>query len=145
MSLDTGMGGDYTSRSRTVGVPTTSEQQSDELESRSERTSLSGRNVSMIKKQFVKSRGVTKLTFELPADLEADAVSLLADFNDWNPVPFSQLKSGKWKLVQEVEPGRGYEFRYKVIHGDHEHYFNDPDADGVNANDQGTENAVVQA
>lgn len=101
----------------------------------------------MIKKQFVKSRQVTKLTFELPADLEADAVYLLADFNDWTPVPFDHLKSGKWKLVQEVQPERGYEFRYKLVHGDHEHYFNDPDADadGMIPNDQGTENGVLKA
>jgi hypothetical protein len=99
----------------------------------------------MIKKQFVKSRKCTKLTFELPADLDADAVYLLADFNGWEPVAFEQLKSGKWKLVQEVEPEKGYQFRYRVVHGDHEHYFNDPDADGVVPNDQGTENAVLQA
>lgn len=99
----------------------------------------------MIKKQTVKSRNVTKLTFTLPADLEADEVHLLADFTDWEPAPFEQLKNGSWKLVQEVEPGRGYEFRYRVVHGDHEHYFNDPEADGVVPNDQGSENAVVQA
>lgn len=99
----------------------------------------------MIKKQHVKSRNVMKLTFELPADLEGDSVQLLADFNDWNPVEFKQQKSGKWKLVQEVEPGQSYQFRYQIQHGDHQHYLNDPEADHTVPNDQGTENAVIQA
>lgn len=99
----------------------------------------------MIKKQTVKSRNVTKITFELPADLEGDAVHLLADFNDWNPVEFKHQKNGKWKLVQEVEPGQSYQFRYRVQHGDHQHFMNDPEADGTVANDQGTENAVINA
>ena len=99
----------------------------------------------MIKKQFVKSRNVTKVTFELPADLEADAVHLLADFNSWQPVAFEKLKNGKWKLVQEVEPGGNYQFRYMLDHKDHHHFMNDPEADRTVPNDQGTENAVIDA
>ena len=99
----------------------------------------------MIKKQFVKSRNVTKITFELPDDLEADGVNLLADFNGWQPIAFEQLKSGKWKLVQEVEPGGTYQFRYMVEHGDHHHFMNDPEADQIVSNDQGTENAVISS
>jgi hypothetical protein len=99
----------------------------------------------MIKKQFVKSRKLTKLTFELPADLEADAVHLLADFNGWQPVAFDKLKNGKWQLVQEVEPGSSYEFRYMLDHAGHHHFMNDPEADRTVANDRGTENAVIDA
>ena len=99
----------------------------------------------MIKKQFVKSRKVTKVVFTLPSDLEADAVYLLAEFNGWQPQEFEHLKNGSWKLVQEVEPEQSYQFRYRVVHGDHEHYFNDPEADDVVPNDQGTENAVLRA
>ena len=96
----------------------------------------------MIKKQHVKSRNVTKLTFELPADLEADAVHLLADFNSWQPVAFEKLKNGKWKLVQEVTEG-SYQFRYMIDHEGHHHFMNDPEADDTVPNDRGTENAVV--
>ena len=96
----------------------------------------------MIKKQKVKSRNTTKVTFELPSDLEADAVHLLADFNGWQPVAFEKLKNGKWKLVQEVSAG-DYQFRYMVDHEGHHHFMNDPEADRTVPNDQGTENAVV--
>ena len=99
----------------------------------------------MIKKQFVKSRNVTKVTFELPADVDADAAFLIADFTGWQPVAFDQLKSGKWKLVQEVEPESAYQFRYKVVQDGGEAYLNDPEADAYVANDKGTENAVLHA
>ncbi|UCH25748.1 MAG: isoamylase early set domain-containing protein [Trueperaceae bacterium] len=99
----------------------------------------------MIKKQFVKSRKVTKVTFELPADVEADAVQLIADWSDWQPVPFDHLKSGKWKLVQELEPEQDYQFRYRVVSGSEDQYLNDPEADYTVPNDRGTENAVLRA
>lgn len=97
----------------------------------------------MIKKQFVKSRNVTKVTFELPADFEADAVHLLADFNDWTPARFKRLKNGKWQLVQELAPQSRYEFRYLIEQGGQRRWMNDPEADATVANDQGSENAVL--
>jgi hypothetical protein len=97
----------------------------------------------MIKKQHVKSRNVCKLTFELPEDIGADEVQLLAEFNGWQPVPFERLKSGKWKLVQEAEPGRDYEFRYRLLKGGHERYLNDEGADRTVTVAHGVENAVI--
>jgi 1,4-alpha-glucan branching enzyme len=99
----------------------------------------------MIKKQFVKSRNVTKVTFELPADFEADAVHLLADFNDWQPEAFNKLKNGKWQLVKEITPEARYEFRYMVEQNGERQWLNDPDADATVPNDQGTENAVLHS
>ena len=99
----------------------------------------------MIKKQFVKSRNTTKVTFELGSDVEAEAVHLIADYNSWSPVAFEQLKSGKWKLTQEVEPGQNYEFRYVLEQDGNYEFINDPEADYTVPNDQGTENAVLQA
>jgi hypothetical protein len=99
----------------------------------------------MIKKQFVKSRKVTKVTFQLPAEVEADQVQLLADFTDWSPVAFDQLKNGSWKLVQEVEPEQAYQFRYRVVQGGGDSWINDPEADYTVPNDRGTENAVLTA
>ena len=75
----------------------------------------------MIKKQYVKSRNVTKITFELPAQIAAEQVELVADFNSWEPIAFDRLKNGKWKLVQEVAPEQHYQFRYRLVQngGDH--------------------------
>lgn len=97
----------------------------------------------MIKKARLKSRPVCKLTFELATDVQADDLHLIADFTDWQPIPFSRLKSGKWKLQQEVTPGREYQFRYRINRDGHTHYENDEQADRLVPNSFGTLNAVV--
>ena len=45
----------------------------------------------MLKKQYVKSRKIAKITFELgqteiPEELEAEYVTLVGEFNDWDQV-----------------------------------------------------------
>lgn len=98
----------------------------------------------MIKKQALKSRPVCKLAFELPASVEADAVELLADFNNWRGEPFTRLKNGTWKLTQEVTPDQSYQFRYRLVQDGYSAYLNDEAADGYVRNDFGTENAIVR-
>ncbi len=97
----------------------------------------------MIHKKTLKSRPAVKITFEIEADVEADDLQLVADFTDWAPVPFTHLKSGKWKLAHEVTPGQDYQFRYRVVRGNDVLYMNDRHADGYVANQYGTENAVL--
>jgi hypothetical protein len=99
----------------------------------------------MIKKQVVKSKKITKLTFELPKTFEAEELQLLAEFNDWQAVPFEKLKNGKWKLIQEVEMDKRYQFRYRGVNKGDVFYLNDEDADELVPNDQGTTNAVVHS
>jgi hypothetical protein len=97
----------------------------------------------MITKQYVKSRKITKVTFAHPADVDADAIELVADVHAWRPVPFRRLRDGRWKLVEELEPGAAMQFRYRVSRGDRVAWWNDGDADAHVPNDQGSENAVV--
>jgi len=99
----------------------------------------------MIKKRYVKSRNVTKIVFEHPASVQADAIELIADRHGWTPLAFDRLRNGKWKLVQELEPGAAMQFRYRVHRGGGVDYWNDADADGLVPNDHGSENAVVAA
>jgi hypothetical protein len=111
---------------------------------RRERAPFLGRDApTMIKKQYVKTRKVTKITFEHPADVDAEAIDLIADRHDWRPVAFDRLKSGRWKLVQELEPGAAMQFRYRVHRDGGVEYWDDRDADAFVPNDQGTENGVV--
>lgn len=98
----------------------------------------------MIKKQTLKSRPVCKLTFELSSEIEADTLELLGDWTDWQPAEFKKLKSGKWKLVQEVAPGAEYQFRYRATSGGQESWLNDAFADGFIENDFGTANGIVR-
>lgn len=97
----------------------------------------------MITKTYVKSRKVTKITFAHPADVDADAIELVADAHAWRPVPFRRLRDGRWKLVHELRPGTSMQFRYRVSRGDAVDWWNDADADAQVPNDHGGENALI--
>lgn len=97
----------------------------------------------MITKKFVKKSQHYKVTFELPADTEADEVYLLADFTGWEEVPLERQKNGKWKLTCELAPDSSYQFRYRILRGGCEEYQNDPTADGVTVNPLGSENSLI--
>ena len=94
-----------------------------------------------IKKQFIKSKPVCKVTFSIEAK-EANVASVVGDFNNWNPAEgeLSKLKNGTFKGLFEVPKDATYEFKY-VVDGA---FLNDPEADGYVYNDfSGTENSVV--
>jgi hypothetical protein len=97
----------------------------------------------MIKKQHVKSRNVCKVNFELGTEVEADEVFLISEVNGWQPVAFEKQKNGKWKLTQEFEPGRDYQFRYMMVRGGERSFENDDQADGHVPNEHGSENGLI--
>ncbi|MBO0322781.1 isoamylase early set domain-containing protein [Muricauda sp. CAU 1633] len=95
-----------------------------------------------IKKQYLKSKPVCKVTFTVPAE-EADKVAVVGDFNNWNPKgsTLKKLKNGTFKGTFELPNENSYEFRY-LIDGA---YTNDEEADRFQWNDYaGTENAVLE-
>ncbi len=103
----------------------------------------------MLKKQYVKSRDVCKVTFELPKGewpegIEVESVSLAGEFNDWDPstAPMKRGKGGVFRIMFELEPGRAYQFRY-LVNG--EHWCNDWHADAYVPNEVGEENCAVVA
>lgn len=83
-----------------------------------------------IKKQFLKSKPVCKVTFSVDAELMKGAkeVALLGEFNAWDPSDFTmrKLKDGSFTKTIELEVGREYQFRYLV---DGEKWINDKEAD----------------
>jgi len=98
-----------------------------------------------IKKQYLKSRPVCKVTFRLPEEAanDADNVYLVGDFNEWNKqaTPMNALKSGEFKAVVELEPGHEYQYKYLVGGSEWE---NDWEADKYVPNPYGDgENSVV--
>ena len=67
----------------------------------------------MIKKQFMKTK--CKVTFRLTKkDVQAENVSLLGDFNNWDTkaTPLEKLKTGEFKIVIDLDKNRSYQFRY---------------------------------
>jgi 1,4-alpha-glucan branching enzyme len=102
----------------------------------------------MMKKQYVKSRKVAKVRFEmsrehLPAGVEVETVHLVGDFNGWDGLatPMNRRKSdGAYYLSMELEPGREYQFRY-LVNGTI--WCNDWEADGYVPGDRGADNCIV--
>jgi len=101
----------------------------------------------MLKKKYIKSRNVFKVTFELaenelPGNLEVDSVHLLGDFNGWDPdsTPMKSLKRGAYQASLELEPGKQYQFRY-LVNG--VHWYNDLEADAYLPSGLGPENSVL--
>ena len=83
----------------------------------------------MIKKQYIKSRKVSKVTFalpkaEYPEGIKPENVFLAGEFNDWDPTatPMKPNSRGVFQAILELEPGREYQFRYLV---NEEHWCND--------------------
>ncbi len=94
-----------------------------------------------IKKQFLKSKPVCKVTFTVPAE-EASNVAVVGSFNKWNEkaTPLKKLKNGSFKGTVDLDCGSAYEFRY-LVDGE---YVNEQEADGLNWNDfAGAENSVL--
>ena len=70
----------------------------------------------MIKKQYVKSRKMWKVTFDLPEtevplDIEVEDVHLVGEFNDWDATatPMPLRKGGIYRAMVELAPGRAYQ------------------------------------
>ncbi|MGO4817858.1 isoamylase early set domain-containing protein [Flavobacterium sp. W22_SRS_FP1] len=94
-----------------------------------------------IKKQFIKTKPVCKVTFSVEAK-EANEASVIGDFNNWNQEDgaLSKLKNGTFKGVFNIEKDASYEFKY-VIDGA---FVNDAQADSFLWNEYaGNENGVL--
>jgi hypothetical protein len=107
----------------------------------------SGKEISMIIKQYVKSRKVAKITFELakdelPADEKVESVHLVGEFNEWDTIatPMKRNKKGAYRATIDLEPGQSYQFRYLV---NDEDWCNDWNADSYVPGDFGEDNCVV--
>jgi len=94
-----------------------------------------------IKKQFIKTKPVCKVTFSVDAK-SANSVAVVGDFNNWNSEAgaLGKLKTGAFKGTFEVNKDADYEFRY-IIDGV---YANEPEADAYRWNEYaGVENSVL--
>lgn len=94
----------------------------------------------MVKVQHLKNK--SKVSFKLDKnDTDATKVSVVGDFNDWNPNsnPMKKLAKGGFSAQIDLDKGKTYQFRYFA--NDNE-WFNDSEADTV-PNEYGGLNSVV--
>jgi 1,4-alpha-glucan branching enzyme len=99
---------------------------------------------SGIKKQYLKSRPVCKVTFRLPSDgaLTAETVTLAGEFNNWDKLatPMKRQKNGDFMVTVELDKDREYRFRYCI---DGEKWENDWCADRYEPNPFGGHDSIV--
>lgn len=97
-----------------------------------------------IGKRYNKAGTKCKVTFRLPEEAVPDAqkVNLVGDFNNWSITesPLERLKSGEFKVVIDLVPGREYRFKFLI---DGEMWENHWNADKYVINEYGTEDSVV--
>ena len=83
-----------------------------------------------MKKRYLKSKPVCKVTFELPgaAAGTAQTVALTGDFNEWDTAatPMKRRKDGSFSVTLDLASDREYQFRYLI---DGERWENDWEAD----------------
>lgn len=99
-----------------------------------------------LKKKYLKSKPVCKVTFEIPGNLVKGAkdVALVGEFNNWdvNETKMRKVKSGAFTRTLDLDAGREYQYRYLV---DGKRWINDPKADRfIPAGFGAEENCVVE-
>ena len=69
-----------------------------------------------IKKQYLKSKRICKVTFKIPPEVgnSTKTVKVVGEFNNWSFTtnPMKRLKSGAFTTTIDLVKGRGYQFRY---------------------------------
>jgi hypothetical protein len=100
-----------------------------------------------IKKEFLKTKNVCRVTFRLPKAAAPDAkrVCIAGDFNNWDihANPMKKRKNEDYTISLDLEPGREYQFRYLI---DESKWENDWKADKYVKSPYGdSDNSVVIA
>lgn len=96
----------------------------------------------MLKKNYSKTGRSCRVTFKLPAEVDANEAILLGEFNEWNleSHQMKQLKDGSFSLTVSLPAGQDYRFRYLL---DGTRWENDWAADAYLPNEHGTEDSLV--
>ena len=98
-----------------------------------------------IKKQFLKSKPVCKVSFRVSKELAngATKVNIAGEFNHWSETSdeMNALKDGSFSLSLDLETGCTYQFRYLL---DGSTWINDDAADYYQDSGFNSQNSVIQ-
>lgn len=97
-----------------------------------------------IKKQFLKSKPICKVTFKIDADQSngATTAQVIGSFNNWDQTEnvMKPLKTGGFSLSLDLETGKEYQFRYLL---DGKIWINDPESDAQQSNEFNEMNDIL--
>jgi len=84
-----------------------------------------------------------KATFVLALSETPNPVSVLGDFNSWEPLahPLKKRTNGTRSATVDLEPGNRYAFKYLSEGGT---WFADPQAHAHEINEYGETNSIIQ-
>ena len=74
----------------------------------------------MLKKNYSKTGSTCRVTFKLPAEVNAKKSFLCGEFNDWDTTATPMVRGrsdANWKVTVELKVGERYGFRYLVDEG----------------------------
>jgi 1,4-alpha-glucan branching enzyme len=98
-----------------------------------------------LKKQYLTSKPVCKVTFRLSKDEThaAETANVVGEFNNWDTAasPMKKTSAGNFSVTLDLGFGKEYQYRY-LLNGNN--WVNDPAADKyVSVPEMGTDNSVV--
>ncbi len=98
----------------------------------------------MLKKTKISGKNEVKVTFVLPGDQPHEKISVVGDFNNWDPGAnkLKKRSNNTYSTVVTLKKGKSYAFRYYASDGI---WFNDDAADDYVHNEHGSVNCVVKA
>lgn len=84
-----------------------------------------------------------RVTFALPADDRGQQISVVGDFNGWDPLahPLKKRSNGKRSVSVELPAGTTYHFKYLADDGS---WFCDPEVEEREPNEYGELNSVLR-
>lgn len=92
--------------------------------------------------KVMRRNGTTSVTFALPIEQTPAAVSVVGDFNDWDPLatPLRKRNNGTRSARIDLDGPARTCFKYLAEGGE---WFNDPDAHGFEVNEYGETNSIL--
>lgn len=87
--------------------------------------------------------GATRVRFSLPAEVQADTVTVCGDFNEWSPTshPLRHYKDGHFDATIDLTNGSDYHYRFLL---DGSRCENDWAADAYAPNAYGGDDSVIR-
>lgn len=71
-----------------------------------------------IKKQYLKSKPICKVTFRFPREANSGAkhINVVGEFNKWNKdaAPMKRFKNGSFSTTIDLDLNSNYQFRYLI-------------------------------